>query len=97
MLKILNLNEIQNVPYPALRGHLEQKVQEWKNEYNIENLTEIGCFLVLDKSENQMFEASEMEFVEVLKIKNEIYLHGAKITGDSFGEDTYLLVEVVVC
>ena len=56
MLKILNLNEIQNVPYPALRGHLEQKVQEWKNEYNIENLTEIGCFLVLDKSENQMLQ-----------------------------------------
>ena len=97
MLKIMNLNEIQNVPFPALKDHLEQKVQEWKNEYGIENLSEIGCFLVLDKSENQMFEISEMEFVEVLKIKNETYLHGAKITGDSFGEDIYMPVEVVVC
>ena len=30
MLKILNLNEIQNVPYPALKSYISAKVQEWK-------------------------------------------------------------------
>ena len=52
---------------------------------------------MLDSSENQLFEVSEMEFTEVLKIGNSYYLHGVKILGDSYGEDIYLPVEVKKC
>ena len=40
---------------------------------------------------------NELEFVEVLEIGEENYLHGVKIVGDSYGEDIYLPVEVVTC
>ncbi|MEE5993913.1 MAG: hypothetical protein V3G42_11830 [Oscillospiraceae bacterium] len=95
MLKIMNLNEINSVPYPALKAYISAKVQEWKDEYEIESLDEIGCFVVLDKSEAQMFETSEMEFTETLHLGNENYLHGVKMIGDCYGEDTFLLVEDV--
>ena len=50
---------------------------------------------VLEKDEISAFVVSEMEFVEVLEIGGNYYLHGAKILGDSYGEDVYLPVEVV--
>ena len=39
----------------------------------------------------------ELEFVEVLEIGEESYLHGVRIIDDSYGEDIYLPVEVVRC
>jgi len=66
-------------------------------EYGVNDLDDIGCFVVLDKSENQIFDVSEMEFVEVLEITNLHYLHGVKILGDSYAEDIYLPVGVVKC
>ena len=53
--------------------------------------------MVLDDSENQLFEVAEMEFTEVLQIGNLHYLHGVKILGDSYGEDIYLPIEVQKC
>jgi len=94
MLKILNLNEIENVPYPALKSYISAKVQEWKNEYSIENLDEIGCFVILSADEKELFETSEMEFVEALHLGNETYLHGVKILGDCYGEDIFLVEDV---
>ena len=70
-------------------------MQEWKDEYEIENLDEIGSFVILDKSEAQMFETFEMEFTETLHLGNEAYLHGVKMIGDCYGEDTFLLIEGV--
>ncbi|MEE5994463.1 MAG: hypothetical protein V3G42_14745 [Oscillospiraceae bacterium] len=95
MLKIMNLNEIENVPYPALKAYISAKVQEWKDEYAIENLDEIGCFVILDADEKKLFDESEMEFTETLHLGNEIYRHGVKILGDCYGEDTFLIVEDV--
>ena len=82
MLKIMNLNEIENVSYPALKAYISEKVQEWKNEYEIETLDEIGCFVLLNSDEKELFKASEMEFTEVLKLENETYQHGVKMLGD---------------
>ena len=95
MLKILKMNEINSIPYPALKAYISAKVQEWKDEYEIETLDEIGCFVILDADEKEFFETSEMEFVETLRFGNEAYLHGVKMIGDCYGEDTFLLVEVV--
>ena len=95
MLKIMNLNEIENVPYPALKAYISAKVQEWKDEYEIENLDEIGCFVILSADEKELFETSEMEFVETLNLDNETYLHGVKMVGDCYGEDIFLIIEDV--
>ena len=95
MLKILKMNEIGNIPYPALKAYISAKVQEWKDEYAIENLDEIGCFVILNAEEKELFEDSEMEFIEVLKLENESYLHGVRMLGDCYGEETFLMIEDV--
>ena len=68
-------------------------MQEWKNEYSIENLDEIGCFVILNANEKELFETSEMEFTETLHLGNETYLHGVRMLGGCYGEDIFLIVE----
>lgn len=97
MIKMTNLEEIKAFFEPEIRIYIFNKATQMMTEYDVENLDDIGCFVVLDGSENQMFEVSEMEFVEVLNISNKTYLHGVKILGDSYGEDIYMPVEVVKC
>lgn len=97
MLKVTNLKETDNIKPLMLRAYIAKKMTALMNEYSVDTLDDIGCFVVLDKSENQMFSVSEMEFVEVLQIGNQHYLHGAKILGDSYGEDVFLPVEVIEC
>ena len=50
---------------------------------------------MLEKDEHSALVVSEMEFVEVLEIGGNYYLHGARILGDSYGEDIYLPAEVL--
>ena len=90
MMKITNLNEINSIHSPALKTHIEQKVQNWIEEYQIADLDEIGCFVILDADEKDSFVESEMEFVEELILADETYLHGVRILGDCYGEDIYL-------
>ncbi len=97
MLKATNLEEIKAIPEPEIRKYILKKATELMTEYGVNDLNDIGCFVVLERSENQMFVVSEMEFVEVLKIENLHYLHGVKILGDSYAEDIYLPVEVKKC
>lgn len=97
MLKITEISEIKAISEPEIREYISNKATELMTEYSVENLENIGCFVVLDSSENQLFEVAEMEFVEVLDINNNCYLHGVKILGDSYGEDVYLPVEVKKC
>ena len=40
---------------------------------------------------------SEMEFVEMFSLKENVFLHGVRIIDESYGEDIYLPVEVVRC
>lgn len=97
MLKATNLEEIKAIPEPEIRKYILKKATELMTEYGVNDLDDIGYFVVLDKSENQIFEVSEMEFVEVLEFANLHYLHGVKILGDSYAEDIYLPIEVVKC
>lgn len=97
MLKATNLEEIKAISEPEIRKYILKKATELMTEYGVNDLNDIGCFVVLESSENHIFEVSEMEFVEVLGIANSHYLHGVKILGDSYAEDIYLPVEVVKC
>ena len=97
MIKITNLTETNKVKSLMLRAHIAKKITALMNEYSVENLDDIGCFVILEKDETEYFEISEMEFIEVLEIGSKTYLHGVKILSDSYGEDIYLPVEVIKC
>lgn len=95
MLKVTNLRETDNITPLMLRAYIAKKITAMMTEYSVDTLDDIGCSVVLDSTEIQMFPVSEMEFVEVLEIGGNYYLHGVRILGDSYGEDIYLPVEVV--
>ena len=95
MLKVTNLKETDNIKPIMLRAFIAKKITALMNEFSVDTLDDIGCFVVLEKDEISAFVVSEMEFVEVLEIGENHYLHGARILGDSYGEDVYLPVEVL--
>jgi len=95
MLKVTNLRETDKISPLMLRAYIAKKITALMNEYNVDTLDDIGCFVVLEKDEISAFVVSEMEFVEVLEIGGNYYLHGVRMLGDSYGEDVYLPVEVV--
>lgn len=97
MKKILIMEQMQKLEPPQLKAYLIEKTKVMFTAYNVEDLHEIGCFIVLERSETEQFPIGIMEFVEVLMFANETYLHGVRILGDSWGEDIYLPVEVVQC
>ena len=95
MLKVTNLRETDNIKPLMLRAYIAKRITSLMEEYNASTLDDIGCFIVLESSEIQLFPVSEMEFVEVLEIGGKTYLHGVKIISDSFAEDIFFPVEVV--
>ena len=97
MMKITNLQEMSCITNADLRMHILEKAETMMQEYQVENLDDIGCFIVLELEEFTDFPIGEMEFVEVLFLEKSMFLHGVKIVGDSYGEDIYLPVEVVTC
>lgn len=94
MIKVTNLTETDKVKPLMLRAYIAKKITALMEEYSVDSLADIGCFVVLDNDEFSEFPMSEMEFIEVLEIGNKNYLHGVKIIGDSYGEDIFLSVEV---
>ena len=97
MIKVTNLQEMSCITNADLRMHIREKAKTMMQEYQVENLDDIGCFIVLEQEEFANFPISEMEFVEVLFLEKSMFLHGVKIIGDSYGEDIYLPIEVVTC
>ena len=97
MIKVTNLQEMNHIENAALQMHIRKKTETMMQEYQVENLDDIGCFVILEKEEFMCVPMNELEFVEVLKIGAKSYLHGVKIVGDSYGEDIYLPIEVVTC
>ena len=97
MMKVTNLQEMSCITNVALQMHIREKAEIMLQEYQVEKLDDIGCFIVLEQEEFANFPISEMEFVEVLFLEKSMFLHGVKIIGDSYGEDIYLPIEVVTC
>lgn len=97
MIKVTNLQEMNYIENRSLQMHILDKAKTMMQEYQIENLDDVGCFVILEKEEFACVPMNELEFVEVLEIGAESYLHGVRIINDSYGEDIYLPVEVVRC
>ena len=97
MIKVTSLQEMSCITNADLRMHIQEKAEAMMQEYQVENLDDIGCFVVLESEEFTDFPISELEFVEMLFLEESMFLHGVRIIGDSYGEDIYLPVEVVRC
>ena len=97
MIKVTSLQDMNHIENGSLQMHIREKAEAMMREYQVENLDDIGCFVILEKEEFTCVPMNELEFVEVLEIVEESYLHGVRIIGDSYGEDIYLPVEVVRC
>lgn len=97
MIKVTNLQEMSCITNDDLRMHIQKKAEAMMQEYQVENLDDIGCFVVLESEEFTDFPIGEMEFVEILFLEESMFLHGVRIIDDSYGEDIYLPVEVVTC
>lgn len=97
MIKVANLQEMNYIENIALQMHIREKAEAMMQEYQVENLDDVGCFIVLEPEEFTDFPISEMEFVEMLSLKENVFLHGVRIIDESYGEDIYLPVEVVTC
>ncbi|WP_302513578.1 hypothetical protein [uncultured Ruminococcus sp.] len=97
MIKVTNLKEIDQIQPLMLKAYIAKKMTAMMREYQVDNLDDIGCFVILEKEEFACVPMNELEFVEVLEIGAESYLHGVRIIDDSYGEDIYLPVEVVRC
>ena len=87
MIKVTNLQEMNYIENIALQMHIQKKAEAMMQEYQVENLDDIGCFIVLESEEFTDFPISEMEFVEMLSLKENVFLHGVRIIDDSYGED----------
>ena len=97
MIKVTNLQEINCITNSDLQMHIREKSEAMMQEYQVDNLDDIGCFVILEKEEFACVPMNELEFMEVLEIGAESYLHGVRIIDESYGEDIYLPVEVVRC
>lgn len=97
MIKVTNLKETDRIQPLMLRAYIAKKMTVMMREYQVDNLDDIGCFIMLEPEEFTDFPISEMEFVEMLSLKENVFLHGVRIIGNSYGEDIYLPVEVVRC
>ena len=97
MIKVTNLKEIDQIQPLMLKAYIAKKMTAMMREYQVDNLDDIGCFVILEKEEFACVPMNELEFVEVLEIGAENYLHGVRIIDESYGEDIYLPVEVVRC
>ena len=97
MIKVTSLQDMSCITNDDLRMHIQEKAEAMMQEYQVENLDDIGCFIVLESEEFTDFPISEMEFVEILFLEESMFLHGVRIIDESYGEDIYLPVEVGTC
>ena len=97
MIKTTNLKEIDQIQPLMLKAYIAKKMTAMMREYQVDNLDDIGCFIVLESEEFTDFPIGEMEFVEILFLEESMFLHGVRIIDESYGEDIYLPVEVVRC
>ena len=97
MIKVTSLQEMNHIEKGSLQMHIREKAEAMMQEYQVENMDDIGCFIVLEPEEFTDFPIGEMEFVEILFLEESMFLHGVRIIDESYGEDIYLPVEVVRC
>ena len=75
-----------------LHRFLQKKASAWMEEYNVTHLSDIGCFIILEESELDYLMNRMLEFIEIIQVEDETYLHTVLLINDNFGEDIYLRI-----
>lgn len=57
MIKITNLQEMSCITNVALQIHIREKAETMMQEYQVENLDDIGGFVILNKKNLQTFQS----------------------------------------
>ena len=57
MIKVTNLQEMNHIENAALQMHIQKKSETMMQEYQVENLDDIGCFIVLEQEEFTNFQS----------------------------------------
>ena len=78
MIKVTNLQEMNRIENGSLQMHIQKKAEAMMQEYQVENMDDIGCFIVLEPEEFTDFPIGEMEFVEMLFLEESMFLHGVR-------------------
>lgn len=90
MIKVTNLKEIDQIQPLMLKAYIAKKMTAMMREYQVDNLDDIGCFVVLESEEFTDFPISEMEFVEMFSLKENVFLHGVRIIDESGSAKKFL-------
>ena len=51
MIKVTNLQEMNHIENGSLQMHIREKAEAMMPEYQVEDLNDIGCFIVLEPEE----------------------------------------------
>lgn len=51
MIKVTSLQEMSCITNDDLRMHIQEKAEAMMQEYQVDNLDDIGCFVILEKEE----------------------------------------------
>ena len=56
MIKVTNLQEMNRIENGSLQMHIQKKAEAMMQEYQVENMDDIGCFVVLNRKNLQTFQ-----------------------------------------
>lgn len=73
MIKVTNLKEIDQIQPLMLKAYIAKKMTAMMQEYQVDNLDDIGCFIVLEPEEFTDFPIGEVEFVEILFLEESMF------------------------
>ena len=61
MIKVTNLQEMNRIENGSLQMHIQEKAEAMMREYHVDNLDDIGGFVILEKEEFACVPMNELE------------------------------------
>ncbi len=58
MIKVINLKETDSINPLMLKAYIAKKIASLMEEYNVDTLDDIGCFIILSDDEYSLFDMS---------------------------------------
>lgn len=86
MIRIKAEHEIDSRLPMELAEHMRTKIKQLTSEYDLNDLTDVGCFLYLERNESEYLDHVIPEFSEYIVLGNTKYYHCVSITGDGYSD-----------
>lgn len=91
MIKIEKIADFENYEDSKIMRFIHKRVDNLVAEYQVE-LSEIGQFVVTNSDDFMYLTGKLLEFIEVIIIGDEAFLHGVHMINDNYGVDFYVPV-----